>query len=452
MSGLRKTPRMDSEHVLGCAQAPRAGDLPGGQRQRRHSVRPLTERDVCIGCAACAQTCPAGAIGVRFREELGKYGATVDEAACSHCGSCVQVCPMLNPTRPADAIAAARMHLSHAADPDIRFRSASGGSISQLLLCLLRSKAIDGALLVRQGGDAPLLPEYFVARSEAEVVAAMGSLYAPVRLTSFYESVAAAGAQERLALVGLPCTVYGIRRQLATRGGRQRLGKIAVIIGLFCGRTPNIHATRYMLRRLKVEPSAVRRMNYRSEGWPGSIRASLSDGTVVETPYKSPNGMKTLLSSNVFLPKACYFCNDPFACAADIAAGDAWLPRLASNREGCSIVLGHTDLGRELLDAHRDALCPSELSMTEFLSAHGRLAHSKGPGYEHRAWLYTRRHAALRPLMGGRPARISPMVLLREALYMPVFLAMHRARLSSRYRRLPFFLLRLLKIVARVWR
>ena len=42
--------------------------------------------DACIGCGACVDGCPAGALKL----EDGK--AVVDESACIDCGACVGTC------------------------------------------------------------------------------------------------------------------------------------------------------------------------------------------------------------------------------------------------------------------------------------------------------------------------------------------------------------------------
>jgi len=48
-------------------------------------------QDDCIGCGACAQVCPAGAI--EMKDERGKRILTVNWNLCIFCGQCQANCP-----------------------------------------------------------------------------------------------------------------------------------------------------------------------------------------------------------------------------------------------------------------------------------------------------------------------------------------------------------------------
>ena len=47
----------------------------------------LADREKCLGCGACAEACPRGAVAVR------EGAAHTDRAKCVACGACVEVCP-----------------------------------------------------------------------------------------------------------------------------------------------------------------------------------------------------------------------------------------------------------------------------------------------------------------------------------------------------------------------
>ncbi len=70
--------------------------------------------------------------------------------------------------------------LAHSADADIRFGATSGGCVTTLLLGLLRSRQIDGAVVTRLSDADPLRAEPFIARTEGEILSAIGSKYLPV--------------------------------------------------------------------------------------------------------------------------------------------------------------------------------------------------------------------------------------------------------------------------------
>ncbi|MCB5246217.1 MAG: 4Fe-4S binding protein [Candidatus Cloacimonadaceae bacterium] len=46
------------------------------------------DKDICIGCAACIDTCPTAALSMEGDK------AVCDEDTCIDCGSCIAVCPV----------------------------------------------------------------------------------------------------------------------------------------------------------------------------------------------------------------------------------------------------------------------------------------------------------------------------------------------------------------------
>ncbi len=63
------------------------GCAPAAGKADQHSTRPIFNAEMCSGCAACAQNCPASAINV------GKTIESIDYEACLGCGECLRVCP-----------------------------------------------------------------------------------------------------------------------------------------------------------------------------------------------------------------------------------------------------------------------------------------------------------------------------------------------------------------------
>jgi uncharacterized Fe-S center protein len=63
------------------------GCAPAAGKSEQHSARPIFNAELCRGCRACAENCPASAIVVE------KKISAVDLQVCTGCGKCLRVCP-----------------------------------------------------------------------------------------------------------------------------------------------------------------------------------------------------------------------------------------------------------------------------------------------------------------------------------------------------------------------
>lgn len=71
--------------AMGCASA-------AGKQMQHSDIKPLINKELCIGCGRCVRNCPVNAI------ELVDRKAEIDHDTCYGCGECVTVCPV-KPTR-----------------------------------------------------------------------------------------------------------------------------------------------------------------------------------------------------------------------------------------------------------------------------------------------------------------------------------------------------------------
>lgn len=62
-----------------------AKNKTGGWR----AFRPITDKNVCVGCGLCWAVCPEGCIR---KDQAGKFSADLDY--CKGCGICANECPV----------------------------------------------------------------------------------------------------------------------------------------------------------------------------------------------------------------------------------------------------------------------------------------------------------------------------------------------------------------------
>jgi len=268
----------------------------------------------------------------------------------------------------------------------VRWNAASGGAVTALLLCGIRNGVIDGAIVTGMSPQSPLKPLPYLARTEDEVRAAVGSKYCPVPVNLRLSEIMA--SEGRFALVGLPCHIHGLRKaqMLIPRLRRQ----VPLCISLFCGRVLSPMGTRVALKSRGASPEEVIEISYRGRGWPGSLYVRLRDGRELTEPLRSY--YSRYFTS--FFAHRCTLCSDGVGDLADISCGDAWLQEYESDNQGTSIVVVRTTRGRDLLSlALPDHLALLPLTPSKVIQSQERMLRFKKHGFQVRS--------ALCKLVGG---------------------------------------------------
>lgn len=322
------------------------------------TIGEVVKGGLCTGCGTCVGICPMDAIEMVIEHKKGIYIPQLDEEKCNQCGLCFEVCPghavdfkQLNldifGREPEDVLLGNYLncYIGHATDYDIRYNSASGGLVTALLIFALEEGVIDGALVTRMREDRPLEPQPFVARTKEEIISAAKSKYCPVPANIALKEILESKEGERFAVVGVPCHIHGIRK--AESVNKKLKEKIVYHLGLFCSHTDTFLHTDFFLQKCGVKKEDVARFDYRGQGWPGSMRIQLRDGTAKVVPYLQGIIWHGLGFS---IPECCMFCSDALAELADMSFGDAWgLRYLKDDKAGKSIFLSRSEMAEQLL-------------------------------------------------------------------------------------------------------
>ena len=321
------------------------------------TIKETIKSNLCTGCATCISLCPNSAIDLIKDDSKGIYLPQLNEEECSQCGTCFDVCPghsvnfkelnlAIFGQEPKDILLGNYLncYTGHATDYDIRYNSASGGLVTQLLIFALEEGIINGTLVTRMKKDNPLEPEPFIARTKGEIIEASKSKYCPVPANIALKEILESKEGERFAVVGLPCHLHGLRK--AEMVNRKLKDRIALHIGIFCGTTKNFLGTEFQLRRMGIKKEEVAKLDYRGEGWPGSMTVQLKN----EQRKLSELYFKYYDSKFCsFMDWRCVVCTDRTAEVADVSFGDAWLPVIEDDKVGTSIIISRSRHGEYLL-------------------------------------------------------------------------------------------------------
>lgn len=309
------------------------------------NIGSVVENDLCTQCGACAAMCPHKTIEIVRDEHYRFFPQVRDESLCqTQCKSlCVDVCagvqedPSLWENNPIvldtyeDFCGGDITHtwIGYSTDEAIRARGTSGGLVTGLLVYLLESGQIDGALLVGANKKDPKQHDITIARSREELEDAWGSKYYPMPIGERFRELVS--AKEKFAVVLLGCHMRSLR--LMERKLPRLASSIVLRIGLICGYCAGFKAIDDQARDWELDLETNRRIDYREGKWPGNVR--------IETPETTK---KTLIYN--FLTRIpfttnyrCTICSDLMNETADVVVGDAWLKELTGRKdEGWSVI------------------------------------------------------------------------------------------------------------------
>lgn len=327
------------------------------EQEDRHGTH-VMGRETCCGCGLCAAKCPAKAI-IMQQSPTGFWRPVIDFSACLNCGLCLKTCEALHQKGERDVSAHDSLQSECVAawvnEREQAMRSSSGG----ILTALAKEVVRHGGVVSAAGFDADMVPTRLLAETEREVEAMAGSKYVQsrTRAEDFCKIKELLKAERLVLFIGTPCQVSAIKAYIG------KDSPYLLTADFLCHGTPSpLLLQKYMAWRQGQYRSRMVDMGFRGkevQGWyRSSIDCRFENGRVLHTridfdPFYRFFG--SLLSVN----NACFACRyASLTRVADITAMDYWHAPQELLRErrrlGISLVLAHTERGREIIHRLRD--------------------------------------------------------------------------------------------------
>lgn len=286
-------------------------------------------------------------------------------------------------------------YIGHASEESVRRTGASGGVITAMLLHLLETKRITGAICLRVGKEQPWRATPVIARTPEEIIACAGSVYSATPTNTILAELE--NATGPLAYVGLPDQVAAIRK--LQQMGHPSVRAIRYVFGPYTGTQMSFEAIRSFLRSHGVtSEEEIVDLKYRAGEWPGHLQITLKDGRVLRAEKFHYNYLIPFFITDASL-QIPDFTNE----LTDISVGDAWSPKYEARRGGYSVILARSKQGKELLEEMRSQrlVTLEDISLDEALDMHGHMLDFKKRGsFIRNGW------KKVRPDYGYRPAHI----------------------------------------------
>lgn len=292
-----------------------------------------------------------------------------------------------------------RVFTGYASDPAIRRRGASGGVISRVLIHLLETGQIEGAVVLRQGLYTPEDAAPVIATTRDEILAAAQSVYAVTPMLTLLPKMEAFTG--RLAFVGLPEQVAALRMLQAA--GHPAAQKVVFVAGPYTGTNMYKGAVRAFLRMQGVaDEVAITRLQWRAGEWPGHLQVETADGRVFQAQKFYYNYLIPF-----YISRNCQITPDFTNETTDLSVGDAWSPRFEAAGGGHSVIVARSDRAEQVLAEMHQAgeLTLEPVPLDQALAMHGHMLDFKKRGTFIRLAVQHRLGQPV-PEFGYRPARV----------------------------------------------
>jgi len=358
-----------------------------------NNINKTVKNNLCTGCGVCQSACPHNAINIIISK--GRFIPQIDNSKCKNdkgCHRCYDVCPGLGIDLrriakeqfiDSDTVSDKwigrylKCFVGHSNDYDIRYHSASGGTLSQLLIFLLEKGYIDGAVITAFDPQNELLVRSYIAQNREEVLRGKSSKYAPVSLHGMAQAIKQE-AGSRYVIVGLPCHIQGFRKlELIDRKFRE---KIAGYFAIYCSSGRTFYLTEHVFKERNIKKENLKYFAYRDEGCLGSMVALENNGHKTIERYQSY--YHPLRS--IFVPKRCLFCIDHYGELGDVCFGDIHVEPYIQDKIGINSLIVRKQKWIELLkQAEREgAVTLNEISAETLNSSQKMVYKKKGQNGE----------------------------------------------------------------------
>lgn len=286
--------------------------------------------NACTGCGVCVAVCPQKCLDIKYNE-YGFLEYVKDEDRCTHCGLCKKVCAQLKSSNV--TLIDKKLFSFYSYDKNVLAKSSSGGFAYEISkMGLENGYKIVGCTYDYTTNSA----KHIVVNNLKELDKLSGSKYLQSYTKEAFEDIL---KLDKAIVIGTPCQIAALNNLLEVK----KIRKNFILIDLICHGVPSyLLWSKYLATKKNISDVQFRNKKF---GW--RIKAITTDGKILEKERKSLF-YDFFLIGNIY-NETCYECKYRVTSCADIRIGDFWGPKFKNNKNGVSMVLAITELGKEVI-------------------------------------------------------------------------------------------------------
>jgi len=296
---------------------------------------------LCSKCGGCIAVCPTNAL--RLKKTKNEHRINFNRNECIGCGKCLKVCPSreinvgkIKTSR--DIIGKfSTSYKGRSNNKTIRRNGSSGGLATTILKFGLEKHLFDKVICLDSNEQYPSENKAIIIKKPGELFGCTGSKYQSFPICSALKKI---NNKEKVAITCLPCHAKAISKMKL---------KNVFIIGLFCSGQINQNFNQYLLKKEKIDPIKVKKIQFRQGKWPGKILVTQKDGRKIEV-NSNQNYLSAAFGSLIFSPNYCLLCDDLFCQQADISLGDPWKIDKPNRNSGNNLIIIRTKKGEQIIN------------------------------------------------------------------------------------------------------